>query len=384
MLLLSSSFVVSLVLYLVIHFIINAKRTTNELVSTRRVPSKSSAFLEACNTELNKTPLPVFIRVYLIGIFETIYIALCQRGLFNASTTKDINEQQVDAIARLFQGNQALAVITGGDSGIGLEICKVLLKAGFRVVIGTRSIETCQKIIEELQSLTGSDKVSCIPLDLTSFRSVRDFVDQVKLIAPKRDIQLLINNAGIMNTPYTVTDDGYESQCQTNYLSPVLLTRLLLPWMNTKQGRVLFASSSTLYAINQLNTNFSYGKYRLNGLDHYAFSKACIGQLVPRLAKTTRVPIYSYHPGTVRTSLFAHTAIFNLAFVSKLFDFIMLSPKEGSQTPLYLCLTKDVGDTGTYWANKRPQALPSVWINGKKNDIETLWNDTLKKCGLEK
>lgn len=118
-----------------------------------------------------------------------------------------------------------------------------------------------------------------------------------------------IDNAGVMNIPCELTKDGYETQCQTvstvkvhnddysdrirqNFLSPILLTQSLLPWMDTKSGRVLFASSSTLYAINDLNTTFSACTYGWDGLNHYAYSKACIAHMAARLAKSTRVKIY--------------------------------------------------------------------------------------------
>lgn len=239
-----------------------------------------------------------------------------------------------------------------------------------------------QRAVKSLRKQTGSDKVSCIELDLTLFRSVKTFVAKIKKTVPQYRLQLLINNAGVMNIPCELTKDGYETQCQTNFLSPVLLTQLLLPWMDTKSGRVLFASSSTLYAINNLDTTFSACTYGWDGLNHYAYSKACIAHMAARLAKSTRVKIYAYHPGTVRTKLFAHTTVFNLPFVSKMFDFIMLTPKEGSLTPLQLCLRKDVSDSGTYWANGRMQTVPDMMVNGKKNDIDALWKDTLSKCGI--
>jgi hypothetical protein len=78
-----------------------------------------------------------------------------------------------------------------------------------------------------------------------------------------------------------------------------------------------------------------------------------------------------------------HTTVFSMPLLSKLFDFIMLTPKEGSQTPLYLSLTEDVGPSGSFWANQRIQTVPSACINGKEDDIETLWNDTMIKCGLK-
>lgn len=62
--------------------------------------------------------------------------------------------------------------------------------------------------------------------------------------------------------------------------------------MDSKSGRVLFASSSTLYAINDLDTTFSSCTYGWDGLKHYAYSKACIAHIAARLAKSTRVKIY--------------------------------------------------------------------------------------------
>ncbi|KAI8372338.1 hypothetical protein EDC96DRAFT_500741 [Choanephora cucurbitarum] len=355
----------SLLIYFITKVIVRAnKQTTNT----------PSGLLEAANLELLHTPLPVLIRVYLIGIFETIYITCCHRGLFKHATTHRDNEKLIDDWTNAFQGPCGLAVITGGDSGIGREITHSLLTAGFQVILGTHSVQSCQQVMKELSQSTGSDKLSCIPLDLASVRSVYDFVDQVKLKAPNKDIQLLINNAGVMNVPYQSTMNGFESQCQINLLSPMLLTEMLLPWIDRQCGRVLFASSSTLYAIRNLDTSWLKTSYRFQGLDHYAYSKACVAQLVSELAKTTDIKIYAYHPGTVRTRLFAHTVVFSLPIVSKLFDFIMFTPKEGSQTPLYLCLTKEPGVSGTYWANMRPQALPCYLINGKKENTKALWH----------
>lgn len=99
------------------------------------------------------------------------------------------------------------------------------------------------------------------------------------------------------------------------------------------------------------------------------------------------IPICSfsaYHPGTVRTKLFSTTAVFNLPLVSKIFDYIMLSPKEGSRTPLFLCLTNDIGGSGCYWANEHQQTLPGILVDGKANNSEALWTDTMRKIGLKK
>lgn len=99
--------------------------------------SYADAFLEAVNLDIHQwTWVPTFLKVYFIGIVETIYITLCQRGLFKLSSTRLMNESHVDTLALESKNDGSIAVITGGDSGIGLEICKGLLDAGFHVIIG--------------------------------------------------------------------------------------------------------------------------------------------------------------------------------------------------------------------------------------------------------
>ncbi|KAG1052956.1 hypothetical protein G6F43_004928 [Rhizopus delemar] len=278
------------------------------------------------------------------------------------------------------------AVITGGDSGIGLEITRSLLQAGFHVIIGTRSKTLCKEAVKAF--VVKQSRVSMLELDLASFDSVYKFASEVKLELSERKIDVLINNAGIMNVPYLKTEDGFESQCQINSLSPILLTKLLLPCMNTKGSRILFASSSTLYAINHLETDTPLKPYTLNGLDHYAYSKSCIAHLAQHLSSLIHpaIKVYSYHPGTVRTKLFDHTTIFTLKLFSKLFDFIMLTPKEGSLTPLYLCFTDRIelenSSKSCYWADERPQQLLPVSVNGKLNDTKELWKDVLINASI--
>lgn len=95
------------------------------------------ARLEAFNNICNEcTWIPVFIKVYLIGILETFYIVICKRGLFNSPTQME-NEAKIDTFIQANVVDEPrIAVMTGGDSGIGFEICKGLLLANFHVIIG--------------------------------------------------------------------------------------------------------------------------------------------------------------------------------------------------------------------------------------------------------
>lgn len=139
MLLLLSSFSISLFLYFLIQNIIQVNEISKKIhTSITSSVRESDCRLEAINIVCNRwTWAPVFIRVYLIGIFETIYIALCKRGLLKNSLSQQMNEHQVDTLVQSYENTKPkTAVITGGDSGIGVEICKGLLDAGFHVIIG--------------------------------------------------------------------------------------------------------------------------------------------------------------------------------------------------------------------------------------------------------
>lgn len=145
MLLLFASFSFSLGLYFLIEKLRELTTCAKNLQQVNTNATFADCYLETVNLEIHSwTWISTFPKVYIIGVVETIYIVLCKRGLFSASTTRVLNEQHVDDLVKQYvsSSNQAaapeVAVITGGDSGIGLEITRGLLKAGFHVIIGKK------------------------------------------------------------------------------------------------------------------------------------------------------------------------------------------------------------------------------------------------------
>ncbi|KAL0073405.1 hypothetical protein J3Q64DRAFT_1733084 [Phycomyces blakesleeanus] len=329
--------------------------------------------------------LPIWLRVYILGVAETAVTVLWQRGI---GSSRQAQEAHVDELVRDHQlriGKRTI-VVTGGDSGIGSAIVGGLLNAGFHVIVVSKTErEKC------LVAHPWIDKVSWVVGDLASLQSVHSIAETIKDIIPKGQINGLINNAGIMNTPCHITADGFESQHQVNYISPMLLTILLLPWIEKENGFVLFASSSTLYATTTVDFDLARNSYEWDGLTAYAHSKLCLAEAVRALGTQltlhkSNIKVYAYHPGTVRTSLFAHTTVFSLFFLSRLFDFIMLSIKEGSRTPLFLAF-KVPSPSGCYWSNESKQTIPSVSIKDehlKDSEVcDRIWSQTLTFCQLE-
>jgi NAD(P)-dependent dehydrogenase (short-subunit alcohol dehydrogenase family) len=127
------------------------------------------------------------------------------------------------------------AVVTGANSGIGLEAARALARAGAHVVLAVRNQD---KGRQAAQSITGEVEVR--ELDLADLASVRAFADQLD-----GNVDLLINNAGVMAPPRRLTKDGFESQLGTNHLGHFALTGLLLPrLLATEEPRVVTVSSA--------------------------------------------------------------------------------------------------------------------------------------------
>src|SRR6201996_7612408 len=143
------------------------------------------------------------------------------------------------------------AIVTGSNSGIGRAAAAALAAKGAHVVLAVRNLEKGQAAAA---AMSGSTEVR--PLDLASLDSVRRFA-----AAWQGDIDLLINNAGVMIPPLSRTADGFELQFGTNHLGHFALTNLLLPNIT---GRVVTVSSSMHRAgrIDFDDLNWEHRRYR--------------------------------------------------------------------------------------------------------------------------
>lgn len=142
MILLLVSFSVSLVFFALYQALTQIFEEAKKINFAKPALTVSECRLEAANLEIHKqSRIPVLIRVYLVGIFETIYIALCKRNLFKESSVSTTPTRPINDVIQSYTANPGLAVVTGGDSGIGYEVCKGLLKAGFCVIIGNPTRE---------------------------------------------------------------------------------------------------------------------------------------------------------------------------------------------------------------------------------------------------
>jgi len=134
------------------------------------------------------------------------------------------------------------AIVTGAASGIGVETVRALAAAGARVVVAARNEAQANDVAATLRRETANDRIETASLDLASLRSVRSFVE--RYLAAGRALHVLINNAGVMATPQSHTEDGIELQFGTNHIGHSALTTGLLPALRAAgTARVVSLSS---------------------------------------------------------------------------------------------------------------------------------------------
>jgi NAD(P)-dependent dehydrogenase (short-subunit alcohol dehydrogenase family) len=134
------------------------------------------------------------------------------------------------------------AIVTGGASGIGVETVRALASAGARVVLAARNQAVADEVAAALRTETGSGTIEVGLLDLASLASVRAFV--ARYISLERPLHLLINNAGVMATPQSYTQDGFEMQFGTNHVGHFALMVGLLPALKAAGTARVVALSS--------------------------------------------------------------------------------------------------------------------------------------------
>lgn len=199
-----------------------------------------------------------------------------------------------------------LAVVTGGNSGIGYQAALALADKGAHVVLAVRDMEKGQAAAETIRGAQPAAAVDVMALDLGDLGSVRGFTEAFG--QRYEALALLINNAGVMALPYRRTADGFESQLGTNHLGHFALTGLLLPAILAAPGaRVVNVSSGVHTAgiidFANLDGTKSYSPWRAysqSKLANLLFTYELQRRLVAGGAGAISV---ACHPGWAATNL---------------------------------------------------------------------------------
>jgi NAD(P)-dependent dehydrogenase (short-subunit alcohol dehydrogenase family) len=198
-------------------------------------------------------------------------------------------------------------IITGANSGIGLEAAKALGQKGAEVILAVRNIQKGNQAIDAIIKEFPHAKLVVMELNLSDLTSVRDFARNFSKSYDSLD--LLINNAGVMIPPYQKTKDGFELQFGTNHLGHFALTGLLLPLLKkTPNSRVVTLSSLAHRGASIIFDNLDGSKgykamkfYGQSKLANLLFAKELDFRLKQHDISTISL---ACHPGISSTNLF--------------------------------------------------------------------------------
>jgi NAD(P)-dependent dehydrogenase (short-subunit alcohol dehydrogenase family) len=247
-------------------------------------------------------------------------------------------------------------VITGASSGLGRESARALAAAGAHVLLAARNTDALTETERWIHAEVPDAKTATVQLDLTSLTSVRTAAAKIREAAPVIDI--LMNNAGVMFTPFSRTQDGFEIQLGTNHLGHFELTRLLTAQLAAAAGARVVILSSGGHALGDVDVDdpnwerreydkfVAYGSSKTANILHAVEADRRLSELGIRA--------YAVHPGTVATSLARYMSKSDF---SQLRRFAAASgPARGEKSDGYLDFTTpEYGAATQVWAAVSPE-----------------------------
>ncbi|XP_076887496.1 short-chain dehydrogenase TIC 32, chloroplastic-like [Bidens hawaiensis] len=297
---------------------------------------------------------------------------------FSASSTAEDVTKGIDATA-------LTAIVTGASSGIGLETTRVLALHGVHVVMAVRNTESGQKVKEMIVNEIPTAKIDIMELDLSALASVTKFA--AEFVSSNLPLNILINNAGIMASPFMLSKDGIELQFATNHIGHFLLTQLLLDTMKrtsreqNKEGRIVNVSSEghrfaykgiffdDLNKESSYNPVYAYGQSKLANILHAK-------ELTKHFKENgVNITANALHPGSIATNLLRYHNIINgvVEWVGKYF---LKNIPQGAATTCYVALHPQVkGISGEYFMDNNI-AEPNSYAKDAKLAKE-LWDISL-------
>lgn len=187
-------------------------------------------------------------------------------------------------------------LITGSTDGIGLETAKMLISKGHKVLLHGRNLAKLENAQTLLSAIPGTGQVESYEADLSRMANVESLAKAVAEKHPALDV--LINNAGVYQTPHRITPDGLDVRFAVNAIAPYRLTQCLLPLIGTS-GRVINLSSA---AQSTVNPKALVGQISLSDSAAYAQSKLALTMWSRSLAlslKGNGPAIIAVNPGSM-------------------------------------------------------------------------------------
>lgn len=286
-------------------------------------------------------------------------------------------------------------IVTGGNSGLGFESVKAFAEKGAEVILACRVIEKGEDAKAEILKQNPGGKIEVAEIDLADLKSVRRFSSNFKQNYTRLDV--LMNNAGIMTTPYFKTNDGFEGQMGTNHLGHFALTGLLLDLIQkTSDSRVVNVSSS---AHKQGKMDFNNLLFE-NGKDYSpmkAYGRSKLANLLftcelQRFFESNNFNSISVaaHPGLSQTELFRYLdEKWYFRLVRPLFQALSQHGKMGALPQIRAAVDPSVkggeyyGPNGFMEMKGYPEKVKSNAASHNREDAKKLWEVSEDLTGVK-
>ncbi|MEZ5321324.1 MAG: SDR family NAD(P)-dependent oxidoreductase [Microthrixaceae bacterium] len=272
-----------------------------------------------------------------------------------------------------------VAVVTGANSGIGLETAVALASAGDRVVIACRDDTKASAAVTTIVARSGSEDVERVHLDLITPSGAREAAQEVARRFDRLDV--LVNNAGLILDRRTVTPDGFEAMFAVNHLGHFSWTDELTGILaETGGSRVInVASAAHWFAVGGLDFDDLDAARFFNGWLQYGRTKLANILFTQELARRVRsagICVSSLHPGTIASGFGGEGDTAGVTGLGlDLARRFMRTPEAGADCTVWLATSStgaDLDRSGGYWTGRRPGRL-APWAR-RRGDAARLWS----------
>jgi NAD(P)-dependent dehydrogenase (short-subunit alcohol dehydrogenase family) len=271
--------------------------------------------------------------------------------------------------------------ITGPTAGIGRTASLELARRGAQLTLLCRNPDKAAELRQEIIA-TGALEPAIIIMDMASLASVRAAGEM--LAQGGKPLDVLLNNAGVINVSRMESVDGFEETLAVNHFAPFLLTGLVLPLLRQTPGARIVNVASDAHSFvkgmgfDDMQATRSYKTFREYGrskLANILFTRRLAG-----LLQGQDITVNCLHPGAVATSLGTQNDSIIAKIVPYLLKPFFRSPQQGAQTSIYLCSSDEVAAvTGEYFVDSKVRK-PKPWARDDAA-AERLWRYTEECLG---
>jgi NAD(P)-dependent dehydrogenase (short-subunit alcohol dehydrogenase family) len=288
-----------------------------------------------------------------------------------------------------------VCVITGASSGLGRESARALAAAGAQVILAARNQQALAEAAGWVRDEVPGAATSTVELDLTALSSVRAAAATIRDITPA--VHVLMNNAGVMFTPFGRTRDGFELQIGTNHFGHFELTRLLVPQLAAAGGARVVILSSGGHVMGDVD--FDDPNWERRDYDKFvAYGAAKTANILhateaDRRLRELGVRAYAVHPGTVATSLARYMSREDFSDLRKLvvgnsalrgetsdgrLDFS--TPEQGAATQVWAAVSPELADRGALYLEDCTVSEPGTAYARDEQRAAEWWTLSEKLC----